>query len=154
MRDMISGSLSGSGGDNGSEAQSGTIASPDVVTKEQERAFKAAWEALLVHDMDQMGMGGGEEFVPRPVPASASFPPSSATSSSSIPHGEGKAEGDPTSRPAADFQSGIRAAMDKLKSSESGFKVRSFLSFFPVFVHLALQFFVAYLPLPSLPTGR
>jgi peroxin-19 len=80
--------------------------SPGELAKDQERAFKAAWEALLVQGMDGTENAGGvvgEEFTP-------------ALSSS---RRDGEGEGRP------DFQSGIRATVNKLKSSESGFKSSS-----------------------------
>ena len=58
---------------------------------DQQRAFRAAWEAMLIE-----GMNGQKE-------------------------GEGQGQGEAGKK---DFQAGIRATMDKLKSSESEFRVR------------------------------
>jgi peroxin-19 len=112
MREMggLGGGVDGGGGEEGGKKTE--------EEKEQERAFRAAWEAMLVEGMDGMV---------------ASPPPSSSSAPSPAPAPPAKEKGkekesasagptDPSSK--QDFQAGIRAAFEKLKSSESGLKVR------------------------------
>jgi len=85
---------------------------------EQERAFRAAWEAMLVEGMDGMV---GDEYKPGALPA---FSGTSDGSTGAGVGAEGKKEKEGVDTgEKKDFQAGIRAAMEKLKSSESGFKV-------------------------------
>ena len=76
----------------------------------QEAAFKAAWEAMLVEGMDGMvpGAGAGSSS----APGAAEF---AGVGSSKPKDAAGKPK---------DFQAGIRAAVDKLKESETALKVR------------------------------
>ena len=106
MREM-GGMVSGAG--DVDRSGSGSAATPSVsretaIGREQEEVFKKAWEAMLVEEMD--GLVGDE------------FKPGSSSSSSAPPNlpKDGK-------KGKQDFQAGIKAAMEKLKSSESGFKV-------------------------------
>lgn len=114
MREMGGMGL-GVGGADGSG--SGSVPSTSTTTagetgegtgigKEQEEAFKKAWEAMLVEGMDGLV---GDELKP-----GASASSSAAAAPPNLPKEAGK----------QDFQAGIKAAMEKLKSSESGFKVR------------------------------
>ena len=86
----------------GKEKETVTNAETETTTKdgdtdaesEQQRAFRAAWEAMLIEGMN--GAGTQKE-------------------------GEGQGQGEAGKK---DFQAGIRTTMDKLKSSESEFRVR------------------------------
>lgn len=93
----------------GSKESTGTGPESSERDKDAERAFKAAWEAMLVEGMDGMGADAalGTEFLgSKGGPASAS----AKTGVSSI--GE-----------KSDFQNKIRQAMDKLKEGESNLQV-------------------------------
>lgn len=85
---------------------------------EQQRAFRAAWEAMLVEEMN--GMVGSENGVKPTAGPSASAGGGGISNSAAA---SGASSGADVGA-KHDFQAGIRAAMDKLKSSESGFKVR------------------------------
>ena len=84
--------------------------------KEREMAFKAAWEAMLVEGMDGIV---GDEIKPGELPT---YTGGSGAGKEKTKEAMGDGSGD-----KQNFQAGIRAAMDKLKSSESGFKVRPLL---------------------------
>jgi peroxin-19 len=87
---------------NGPDAASG---GEDVSEEERARAFKAAWEAMLVEGMDgNLGEGGLEGL---------------AQASSKDPAAKGK-EG---AAGAGGFQDKIKQAMDKMKESESKMQV-------------------------------
>jgi peroxin-19 len=107
----ISGGAGAGAGATGTGAGTGKKTEKD---KEQERAFKAAWEAMLVEGMDGMV---SDEFKPGPMPA---FTGVSGNKQSAGTTGKEKEEARGTKQ---DFQAGIQAAFEKLKSSESGFKV-------------------------------
>lgn len=109
MREM--GGLGLDGGD-GSIKGAGDAGKGKPKTKEeieQEKAFKAAWEAMLVEGMDGMV---GEGMKPGELPA---FNPTASGSG-----------GEKEKEKEKDFAAGIRATMDKLKSSESALKVNFF----------------------------
>ncbi|KAF7970149.1 hypothetical protein HWV62_24930 [Athelia sp. TMB] len=74
----------------------------------QEAAFKAAWEAMLVEGMDGMAPGAGGSS--SAVPGATEFP------------GVGSSKPKDAAGKPKDFQAGIRAAVDKLKESESALK--------------------------------
>jgi len=108
------------GAETGGTSTSTKPKSANEPAQDPERAFKELWEAMLVQDMDGMGGVGGEEYNPPLLPSSSSTS-SAILAAQKDKDGNGnavrkEAEGRP------DFQAGIRAAMDKLKSSESGFK--------------------------------
>lgn len=80
--------------------------------EETQRAFKAAWEKMLVEGMDGMGgndLAGLEEFMGQDQGISRNIGGPSAPG---------------TSAEANDFQNKIKQAMDKLKESESNLQVR------------------------------
>lgn len=80
--------------------------------EETQRAFKAAWEKMLVEGMDGMGgndLAGLEEFMRQDQGISGNI------------GGGPSAPG--TSADANDFQNKIQKAMGKLKESESNFQV-------------------------------
>jgi hypothetical protein len=101
------------GGNNNSDIGDGAGKGETEKGKEKEREmFKAAWEAMLVEGMDGIA---GDEIKPGALPIYAG-------GSGAGKDKKKEATGD-GSEAKQDFQAGIRAAMDKLKSSESGFKV-------------------------------
>lgn len=126
MREM--GGLGGGAGGMGLGGLDGSVleglgggldAVPGAQDPEQEKVFKAAWEAMLAEGMDGMV---GDEFKPGSSGAAPAVPnvpkPATGKVKEKAPAGaDGKKQ---------DFQAGIRAAVDKMKSSESGFKVRFF----------------------------
>lgn len=83
--------------------------------KEREKLFKAAWEAMLVDGMN----GQGENLADLGDPLGNEGV--KAKSTSSQPSGSGS--GDKT-----DFQQTIKQAMEKLKQTESGLKVRAIVA--------------------------
>lgn len=89
------------------EADGSTAASggDDVSEEERARAFKAAWEAMLVEGMDgNLGEGGFEGLA-------------QASSKGAAPKSKEGAAG------AGGFQDKIKQAMDKMKESESKMQV-------------------------------
>jgi hypothetical protein len=111
------GVLDGAGGIGGKGGEEG--GKKTEKEKEQERAFRAAWEAMLVEGMD--GMVASSSSAPAPASTSTSAPSASGASGKEKGKDKEPAEVDPSKQ---DFQAGIRAAFEKLKSSESGLKVR------------------------------
>lgn len=105
MRELVPGPPLG----GPSTSTAGTTPGSKEQIQAQEAAFKAAWEAMLVEGMDGMvppaAGAGGSEFA------------GAATA--------GKKEGGAAGK--KDFQAGIRAAVDKLKESESAMKVCVFI---------------------------
>lgn len=89
----------------GNNSSNGTEDVPEgeLSKEETERRFKAAWEAMLVEEMDGMGQGIGEDV---------------QKSSTSMPDTKSK-EGETTNA----FKDQIRQAMDKLRESESNLQV-------------------------------
>ncbi len=95
----------------------------DATDEERERAFKAAWEAMLVEGMngtmnpeDLLG-GLGATGVAKGKAGEASASGSKAGPSASAGAGAG-----------TDFQENIRRAMDKLKDSDQKVRSRLFVS--------------------------
>ena len=89
--------------------------------KEQERAFRAAWEAMLVEGMDGMVAPSSSALAPTSASPSASGVPGKENEKGKEKEKEVAEGTDPSKQ---DFQAGIRAAFEKLKSSESGLQVR------------------------------
>ncbi|KAF5372385.1 hypothetical protein D9615_009296 [Tricholomella constricta] len=103
MREISGGSLPG---ENKGEAGEGGA----VEDEEAARAFKAAWEAMLVEGMDGMAgndVAGLEEFLGNGAKDAAKGKDGAGTAQS----GSGA--------PQNEFQSKIKKAMDKLRESES-----------------------------------
>ena len=103
----------GVGGEGGGGEEGGKKMEKE---KEQEQAFRAAWEVMLVEGMDGM--------VASPPPSSSSSAPAPAPPAKE----KGKEKEPPATGPTdpsskQDFQAGIWATFEKLKSSESGLKV-------------------------------
>ena len=84
----------------------GSSSDKDVTEEERNRAFKAAWEAMLVDGMDgNLGDGGLEGI------------------------GEALGKSEKKAEVPGGFQDKIKQAMDKLKESESKAQVRLLAAF-------------------------
>ena len=99
--------------DLGKEAEGAT-------DEEREKAFKAAWEAMLVEGMN--GTVNPEDFLGAPGAAGAGAGKANATASGASSSGAGANAGAGTDS----FQENIRRAMDKLKESDQKVRVVAF----------------------------
>ena len=90
--------------------------------EEREKAFKAAWEAMLVEGMN--GTINPEDFLGTPGAASAGAGKAKATSTASGASSSGA--GANAGAGTDSFQENIRRAMDKLKESDQKVRVVAF----------------------------
>ena len=91
---------------------------------EREKAFKAAWEAMLVDGMN--GTINPEDFLGTPGAASAGAAKAKATATATASGASSSGAGANAGAGTDSFQENIRRAMDKLKESDQKVRVVAF----------------------------